>query len=582
MEKSLGSILVVEKMMDVEAVASPKQIVLVAPTQKTLFQYQANSFSDSNIIFNNICAPSLTTVMKRCVRVAMEAMVTIVTPGSAAGGQGAVKYQSVMNAVSDIAQAGARDMPTLVIGQKVAWGVNVSNVPQPPNVCLRAFPLSSVISSADVRLNGGSTNVALDEFKSIYPQLTARSDVRQFGSECPIFPDNSAVYESASRTSPFADVLGNDEQARGAFTARLVSLAQPTDNTNNMTAVYRIQWTEELMISPFGIGRDQDDVGLINVNNLTISLRLNALSQMISAVPALIPAATLAQSTFAVSLLGMTSPTLLVEFCSQNSILAQRSPQMAVYPYKQLQTYQTVVGVTGANLALQSLRLPCQPSKIYLFIAPTYGERSPFISDHFLRITQVSINFNDKSGLLAGMDESSLYEMSALNQKGAFPSWSQWRYGVGSIVCIDVQRDLSVAESSASGTQNQFSTFQAFLTYSNSNAVYQGASATTYAASIPATYTAYQLVESPGLLYLSASQGEFIVEGPSPAEVLALTASGDAKVPEAVLDPTGAGFSNLLSLAWKHKNDIASVAKAAHSAYTSGGAVSAGAMHRRA
>lgn len=589
----MSSVLVVEKLMDVEAVASPKQIVLVGPVQKTVFQYPATSASNNNIIFNNICAPSLTTVMRRCIRVAMEAQVVISSTGSGAGGIG--DGTCVFNAVSVLSQAGAFNMPTLVAGRKVNWSVGGADVMVgvTPGVCLRAMPLSSVISSADIRINGGSTNVALDEFKSIYPQLINRADIRQFGSECPLFPDNSGLYEKASHTSPFADVLGNDEQARGAFTAYLLTLTQ-TDLNSPMIATYSLRWTEELMLSPFVIGRDQDDVGMVNVNNLTISLRLNDLQQMLSAVPKKL-AATPA-STFVVTIAGAAPPVLLVEFDSQNSILAQRSPQMAVYPYKQLQTYQRLTAIVPASfgavsetkqtLSLDSLRLPCQPAKIYLFIAPTYSARTPFISDHFLRITNISVNFNDKSALLNGLDESSLYELSALNQKGAFPSFNQWRYGVGSIVCLDVQRDLSVAESSASGTQNQFSTLQITVKFTNSNVCYAGVNTSgtsEYADALPASYTAYQLVESPGLLYLSASQGEFVVEGPSPAEVLALTASGDAKVPEDILDPTGAGFSNLLSLAWKHRSGIADVAKAAHSAYTSGGAVSAGAMgHRRA
>ena len=65
MAAPLENVLVVEKMMDLETVDNPKGVVYIGPTNQSLFKYAASSASASNIIFNNICAPSLSTVMKR-------------------------------------------------------------------------------------------------------------------------------------------------------------------------------------------------------------------------------------------------------------------------------------------------------------------------------------------------------------------------------------------------------------------------------------------------------------------------------------------------------------------------------------
>ena len=351
-----------------------------------------------------------------------------------------------------------------------------------------------------------------------------------------------------------------------------------------MTRVYILRWTEELVISPFLIAHDQDDVGLCNVNNLTVTLRLNDLRGMFSGTYAVAN-----KDKVSVSL---GTPNLLIEFCSQNSIMAQRSPLNAVYPYNQIQTYQAPIAALApaGGLALASLRLPCQPSKIYVFIAPT--NRTTFIPDHFLRITNLSVNFNDKNNLLAGMDESSIYEMSAFNgsgERGGFMSWNQWRYGCGSIVCIDVQRDLSVNDSSQAGSQNQFSTLQITISYNNGNCLFAGQA-------LAATeYNSYQVVVSPGKLFLSASAAEFAVQGPAPAVVLGLIADEDSvKIPEDSLPKSGGvdgqGFSSLvqkgLKLAYDNRDAIYNVAKP-HLKKLMGGAVSAGAMsggaaHRRA
>ncbi len=61
------------------------------------------------------------------------------------------------------------------------------------SACLRACPLGAVISSADVRLNGGSTNSSLNQYILIYPFITGDADKRRFASEMPLQADNSAV-----------------------------------------------------------------------------------------------------------------------------------------------------------------------------------------------------------------------------------------------------------------------------------------------------------------------------------------------------------------------------------------------------
>jgi len=334
-----------------------------------------------------------------------------------------------------------------------------------------------------------------------------------------------------------------------------------------------------------------DDVGLANVNNLTIALRLDPLVNMISAI-------TIPNVTFACTLVGAAAPNLLVEFNSQNSILAARTPQTCVYNYDQIQSYTrsigAVSGAAGAAIANSglvtgdSLRLPCLPSKIYLFACPTV--KGPLVADNFLRITKVSINFNDKTNLLAGFDEASLYQMSQANAGGksaGFMNINQWKYGCGSIIVIDVEKNLSIAESAQSGSQNQFSTLQCSVTFDNSNLKYANAPAAV-------DYTLFQVVVSPGKAFVSPSQCEFTVLGPSPSEVLSLTASGD-KIDEHDLPegntPTGKGFMDVLSrglsLVAKHvKPEHLQMAhgylKSKFGGAVSGGGISGGAVHRRA
>ena len=564
MSTDLENVLVVEKLMDLEKVTNPANTVLVGPVFKTLNVFPAAAASSTQIVFNNIVAPSLTTVMKRTLRVEMEVQVVVTAGGG--GAQAATDAQFLAVNGVGMTDPGEATAVTSTGG---------------PNICLRAYPLSGVCSSVDIRLNGGSTNCALASYSQIYPFLQGNNDIKRYASECPIQPDNNVIYENTSVTSPFQGLNANSAtQSRGSFVATLVSVV-------GALATYTIKWTEELNVSPFLTGHNMEDIGLVNVNNLTVTLRLNDLTGMFSGL--------FTTGTIAVDI--KTIPNLLVEFDTQNSIMSQRSPQNAIYPYNQIQTYQQPITQTSGDIALTGLRLPCQPSKIYLYIGPS--QRTTKIPDHFFRITNVSVNFNNKNSLLNGMDESSLYTMSAFNagsDRGGFMSWNQWRYGSGSLVIIDVQRDLSVDEGSQAGSQNQFSTLQIMLKYSDANLLYNGAATT------PANYNAYQVIVSPGKAYVSASQCEFVVQGPSPAVVLGLVADeGSTKIPEDSVpdsdNPDGKGFSDLvqkgLKLAYEHRGAIMSAAgphvkKLFGSGGSMGGAISGGQIeagglkHRRA
>ena len=201
MSTDLENVLVVEKLMDLEKVTNPANTVLVGPVFKTLNIFPAAAASSTQIVFNNIVAPSLTTVMKRTLRVEMEVQVVVTGTATAA-------TDPAFNAVDGT--SGAYIAPASTGGNA--------------NICLRAYPLSGVCSSVDIRLNGGSTNCALASYSQIYPFLQGNNDIKRYASECPLQPDNYASYENSGQTSPFRGLNDNSStQTRGSFIATLVT-----------------------------------------------------------------------------------------------------------------------------------------------------------------------------------------------------------------------------------------------------------------------------------------------------------------------------------------------------------------------
>ena len=64
----LQKVLAIDPITNVEETYKMKEVVYKSNVNNSQFQYKADSYSDTNIIFNNITPPSLNTVLPRCLR----------------------------------------------------------------------------------------------------------------------------------------------------------------------------------------------------------------------------------------------------------------------------------------------------------------------------------------------------------------------------------------------------------------------------------------------------------------------------------------------------------------------------------
>ena len=113
---------------------------------------------------------------------------------------------------------------------------------------------------------------------------------------------------------------------------------------------------------------------------------------------------------------------------------------------------------------------------------------------------------------------------------------------------IDVAKDLGLESDEAAGQSNKYSTLQVTITADTSNLAYYNNVNQLNAAN---QWDFYCLVESPGKAFITPSDCQYVLTGPSSAEVLALTSSLDAVVDhDEVKNKTVGGgafsFGNLL------------------------------------
>jgi len=536
MNTNLNKVLVIDPVVDVEESYQASEVVYKSGVNKSIYKYTADSNSDSNWIWNNITPPSLTTVVKRDLRV--QYTILVLNAWTTTGNQ-----PIAFNAVNS---AGA----PAVEGTNTYFGC----VP-------RAAPIGAAASAIELRLNGSSTSTSNNDYTCVYPHIIPNEDMARWSSEMPLQKDSSTSYltpvgneQNAYNRSPFASYGANPViPTRASYVWQYLGTGTSGTQSYNY---YQIQITEQLMISPMLYGELMDkSAGLSNINNLILNIRFADLNRMISAI--LTTSNSLyvtCQNSLSVQLAGgqvtvtqtqYQAPTLLIEYVTQDPVLSASQPQTLAYDYSLIQPFISACGnwtnttADSVNFTAQSLRLASIPSKLYIFARPSKSALNTAAlaqgtPDTFLRIKELKINFNNRVNLFATYSESDLFNMSVKN--GLQDMFSEWKFNTGSVCIVDISRDIGLEPDEDVGQANKYSTLQVSATLSASPLAYNVTSNTL-------AYDFYILVEQPGKCFISSSECQYILTGPSSAEVLALTSNLDNKVASVDLEGRSVGGS---------------------------------------
>lgn len=350
---------------------------------------------------------------------------------------------------------------------------------------LRAFPLSSCMSTLTVTLN--NTQVSVNMSDVLHPLLRYHNDIKQRGydySLCPSMLDQNANYQgtSGSNRNPLGNYQnGNSEDfARGGFPIHAYQ-----ENAANPAVTYATYIiTEPLFLSPFIFGRGENS-GFIGLQTMDFNFTLNNLSHMWSSFnPNL---ASVSASLVGDGTMGNpgspTAPQLLFNYITPKSLMS--IPKEVAYPYFVVDRYPTdlssiAAGATLVNVSTANIQLNSIPRRIYIYARPSNGyiQSNPVTtSDCFFEISGVIVNWANHSGLLSSSTEQDLFRLSCDN--GLDMSYQQWSYTqgsgpaagttigtVGSVLCLEFGKDIGLDSTEAPG---QLGTFQLQLQVSVTN-----------------------------------------------------------------------------------------------------------------
>ena len=322
---------------------------------------------------------------------------------------------------------------------------------------LRAFPLNSIIDVTAVQING--ENISENSGEKYHALNTYGMDNEARGkvvSTSPSYPDQFQEYSDAiSLYGSAKNALSNYGESstecggRGGFPVQVVS---PT--------VFRVVVTESLAVAPFLNGNHTDEEGMVNVNQMNINLRFTSnLSRVFSH-------SSLGNAITTVTCKFYSAPEVLVRFITPSPVA--KIPEVQHLPYYSDQDYVknigTIAPMSGTVVYSDSIKLGQIPESVYIFARHSRATADFKKCDSFLAITNVSILFNNESGLLANATEQDLYEIASSNGcQLSYPGFHTYR---GGVLRLRFGKDIGLPDYLAPGCQTQ-ATIQIKVTFEN-------------------------------------------------------------------------------------------------------------------
>jgi len=360
----------------------------------------------------------------------------------------------------------------------------------------QSFPLNRMINSAILRLDNAtfSSNVS-DNLPALLRMLT-NEELSEYQNGTPTYLDNYKDFFDASgdggaSNGPlqgyvrkgFAEFLYprgchpvsiDVVHAGGGNAGGTVVSATANANelfTITMTATFR----EPLFMSPciWGNPDKGNNSALLGVRNIDLNLSLGTVERAFSS------SANISTSDrYSFKLTQVKNATLYLTYMSIPSSL--KLPPKFVLPYIQYTRYKTAdqqIGDvnTSAIVTTNNIQLQSVPQLILVYARNPENNAKVQQTDSFYPIESVSVNFANKSGLLSSATKYQLYKLSKDN--GVQLDWYSWsglakKYlaaadditggrgvdvkTVGSVLCINPAKDLSIDEVLTGGSGGSF------------------------------------------------------------------------------------------------------------------------------
>lgn len=393
--------------------------VFKGASSKVQSQFSAVSASNSQVSFN-VQVPSELTVIDR--EVILEGTVSLTIKGTAKAGKYLIDY-----------------------GKGHA---------------LAPFPLQQLFSTSTATINNNSVSQNTQDVIEAINRFHDRRWLARYNGMAPTAFDTYQNYSDAvnadnNPNGSYNNVADNDLYPRGCFPVNIDGNTLGDGATEKtITLTYTVR--EPLLLSPFIYSDPStENQGFYGIQNLNFIFNVGNVANVLRGVDNSVDGYTITMNSpengdFKMYFNFLTAP---------NSILL---PPRNVVPYYELPRYKTSVGAisaVGGQVSSPSIQLNQVPDKLLVFVRKQ--NKGALESNHYLPIENISINFNNVSGLLSSSQAHDLWKMSV--KSGSNQSWLEFQGSAvshtssyagdaqivstsGSMLMLDFAREIPLTE----------------------------------------------------------------------------------------------------------------------------------------
>ena len=391
-------------------------------SQSTYQQYQANTQTNSSITFN--CQiPSENIVIDREIKIQSTVTFTIQATNVPPG-------EDVFN-----------------------WGSNFS---------FQAFPLNSLFTTTQCTINNASTSTNLMDIKDIVLRMMDRRSLNKLNSMTPSLPDCGfglyieGVDTNQNPLATFNNVSYDEAYVpRGSFPLNyfnVVHTSAGAANDNSLrslalgdtwTVTIQATFTEPFIcLSPFINSDSNNKAGMLGVNTMSFNLLIDSACKRAfsyagsvdagnNLITSPITSITLGGTVNGMAVNAFTNSRLLFNFLSLQPDQYAKLSTKNILPYSDFPRFLTsynnnsvVAPYTDIKITTQSIQLSQIPDKIFIAARIPMSQQNWTNSSSFLAIKNVSVNFNNSSGLLSSSCTQDLFTISKKNgYQGTYYEW---------------------------------------------------------------------------------------------------------------------------------------------------------------
>jgi len=328
---------------------------------------------------------------------------------------------------------------------EATYTLNITGIPQAGKYlidygnghALAPFPFHQMISTATATINNNSVSLNVQDVLEAINRFHDKRQLNRYNGMTPTAFDTYLNYADAVDTNnnpngSFSNVADNDLYPRGAFPVSITG-NNLGDGTTPSDITMVVQVREPLLISPFIFcDPSTENQGFYGIQNLNFIFNIGSLSNVLRGVNNSVALPGNA-GYYNISLASITSNDqfkLYFNFLTApNSVLL---PPRNVVPYYELPRYKTSVPSSNQSFtspALNqftinspSIQLNQVPDKLIVFVRKQ--TKTVVDSNSYLPINNISINFNNVSGLLSSSQANDLWKMSV--KSGSNQSWLEF------------------------------------------------------------------------------------------------------------------------------------------------------------